>query len=189
MKEKSVFKMIIPSYGNMLLGGILCFFVAVSLSMLNFLPMVLINILLFIFLIPLYSMLIYSPIWTEADRNRNMVQFGHLEEDKFKGLKIGIFLIIPYLIANLVLTLSWCKVIPDIYPIYKIFNSHLWPLMNILNFNASVEKMNIFSIMICWLTSFYPLIVSVIAYFLGFKGISVSEKLIYKNKPRKKRRY
>ena len=78
MKEKSVFKMIISSYGNMLLGGILCFFVAVSLSMLNFLPMVLINILLFIFLIPLYSMLIYSPIWTEADRNRNMVQFGHL---------------------------------------------------------------------------------------------------------------
>ena len=98
----------------MLLGGILCFFVAVSLSMLNFLPMVLINILLFIFLIPLYSMLIYSPIWTEADRNRNMVQFGHLEEDKFKGLKIGIVLIIPYLIANLILTLSWCKVIPDI---------------------------------------------------------------------------
>lgn len=184
-----MFKMVLSSYGNMLLGGILSFFVAVSLSMLNFFPMALINVLLFVFLIPLYSMLIYSPIWTEADRNRNMVQFGHLEEDKLKGLKIGAFLTIPYLIANLVLTLSWCKVIPDLYPIYKIFNSHLWPLMNILNFSANVEKMNLLSIIICWLTSLYPLVVSVVAYALGFKGISVTEKLIYKNKPHKKKRY
>jgi len=114
--------------------------------------------------------------------------------DKYKGLKIGLFLMIPYFIENVFLTLSWAKVIPDIFWIYKILNSHLWPIMTWLNPIQegnwiSINNMSVLSLIICWIFMFYPLIISVIAYFLGYKGISVSEKLIYKNKPRKKRHY
>jgi len=177
----------------MLLAGVLCLIVSISIAVFQ-LPMIVIELITLVLIVPLYIALLYSPIWTEGDRNRNMVQFGHLVWDKYKGLKIGLFLMIPYFIENVFLTLSWAKVIPDIFWIYKILNSHLWPIMTWLNPIQegnwiSINNMSVLSLIICWIFMFYPLIISVIAYFLGYKGISVSEKLIYKNKPRKKRHY
>ncbi len=175
----------------MLIAALLCVIVAFSVTAFSF-PMWAINLILFIFLIPLYVSLIYSPIWTEGDRNRNMVQFGHIERDKFKGLKIGLLLTIPYLLLNLMLTLSTCGVLPDLFWLYKILNAHLWPLLNILNpirEGMSAATMSVPALIVCWLTSLYPTVISVVAYALGYKGIMVVEKLIYKNKPHKRRRY
>lgn len=192
MKRKSNLKMVLGGYGNCALAAVLCLIVSVSVSMIS-LPDVIRYLILLITLIPLYVALIYSPIWTEGDRNRNMVQFGHLEKDICRGVKIGAFLTIPYLIEDVFLTLSWAKVIPNIYWLYKLLNAHIWPVLDWVNpikeSGVVASDMSLAGLIVCWLLALYPMLVSSVAYILGYKGISVSEKLIYKNKPRKKRRY
>lgn len=185
--------MTLSGYGAMLIAALLCLIVSFSVTAFS-IPMWALNLILFILVVPLYVSLIYSPIWTEGDRNRNMVQFGHIQRDKWKGLKIGLLLTIPYLLLNLMLTLSKCGVLPDLFWLYKLLNAHIWPLINILNpvdtgAKISSATMSVPALIVCWLTSFYPTIISVVAYALGYKGVMVVEKLIYKNKPRKKRRY
>ena len=187
MKEKSIVRLVFSTYGNMLLAGILCLIVTFSIA--TFISQPLLNIIDMIFVVPLYIMLLYMPIWTEGDRNRNMVQFGHLEKDMTKGLKIGLFLPLPYFIWNLLLTLSKAGIIFDFLPLYKILNAHVWPFVNWLAPTTSVANVSIGALIGCWLLSFYPLVVVTVAYILGYKAFSVSEKLIYKNKPHKKRRY
>ncbi len=188
MKEKSIFRLALSSYGSFLIAILLCFILAISIAALDS-PTWAMNLILFVLMIPLYVVLIYNPIWTEGDRNRNMIQFGHIQYDKWKGLKVGLLMAIPYLLTNLMLTLSKFGVLPNLFWLYKILNAHLWPLLNILDPTALAADMTILGLVICWLTSFYPTIIAVVAYFLGYKGIMVMEKLIYKNKPRKKRRY
>ena len=188
MKEKSIVRLVFTSYGNMLLAGILCLIVTFSIAAFN-IPAWLMNVIVMVLVVPLYTALLYTPIWTEGDRNRNMVQFGHLEKDLTKGLKIGVFLPIPYLIWNLLLTFSKAGVLFDFLPLYKILNAHVWPFVTWLAPSPSVTGLSVGGLIGCWLLSFYPTIVSVVAYILGYKAISVSEKLIYKNKPRKKRHY
>ena len=184
--------MTLGAYGNMALAAVLCLILTVSVSMIS-ISAVVKNIMLLVVLVPLYVALLYSSFWTEGDRNRNMVQFGHLENDIYRGVKIGAFLIIPYVIEDVFLTLSWAKVIPNIFPIYKLLNAHIWPILEWVNplgdgvVNAS--DMSLIGLIICWLLALYPMLVTTVAYILGYKGISISEKLIYKNKPHKKRRY
>ena len=192
MKQKSILRLVLGSYGNMALGAVLCLIVAVSVAVFP-IPKLLLNLLTLLLVVPLYTALLYSPIWTEGDRNRNMVQFGHLEKDLYRGVRVGVFLCIPYVIEDVLLTLSWAKVIPNIFPIYKILNAHVWPILDWVNplgdglINAA--DMSLAGLIVCWLLALYPAVVSTVAYILGYRGISVSEKLIYKNKPRKRRRY
>lgn len=191
MKEKSILKLVLNGYGHMILAGIVCFVVSASIAMMDFSAIVN-DLLTLVLIIPVYIALLYPAIWTEGDRNRNMVQFGHLECDPYKGLKIGLFLAVPYLLQNVFLTLSWFKLIPNIFWLYKILNAHIWPILTWLNplvgdALVSTSNMPVYGLMICWLLSAYPVVISAVAYFLGFKGISVSEKLIYQSKPRKRR--
>ncbi len=192
MKKKSMLRLVLGSYGNMALATVLCLIVTVSVAVFP-IPKLLLGLLMLLLVLPLYTALLYSPVWTEGDRNRNMVQFGHLEKDIYRGVKIGAFLIIPYAIEDVFLTLSWAKVIPNIFPIYKLLNAHIWPILEWVNplgdgiVNAS--DMSLIGLIICWLLALYPMLVTTVAYILGYKGISISEKLIYKNKPHKKRRY
>ncbi len=191
MKEQPIWKMAFRSYGNMLLAGVLCFIVTVSVAVFD-LPGIANDLLLLLLLLPIYISLVYTPIWNEGDRNRNMVQFGHLTYDRYKGLKIGILLMLPYLIENVLLTLCWVKVIPDFYWLYKTLNAHIWPILTWINpigeeAVISVSGLHFFELLLCWLLAAYPLVISVIAYRLGYKGVLLTERLVYKNNSGKKR--
>lgn len=191
MKKKSMLRLVLGSYGNMALAMVLCLIVVVSVSVFP-IPKFLLSLLMLLLVLPLYTALLYSPVWTEGDRNRNMVQFGHLEKDIYRGVKIGAFLIIPYAIEDVFLTLSWAKVIPNIFPIYKLLKpifGRFWKGQSIRRGIVNASDMSLIGLIICWLLALYPMLVTTVAYILGYKGISISEKLIYKNKPHKKRRY
>lgn len=187
MKEKSIWKLALGGYGNMLLAEVFCLILVVAIVTFNPGNFIL-NLILLVLTVPLYILLIYGPIWTEGDRNRNMVQFGHLEKDMTKGLKIGLLLAVPYLIWNVLLTLSKLGVMIDIFAIYRLCNAHIWPLLSWINPEVEIAALPVWGLVLCWIASFYPTVVAVIAYFLGYKGVSVWEKVLYKNKPHHKRR-
>ncbi len=188
MKEKSILKMILHGYAYLFLGGLLCLIVAISISVFG-LPGILRDLLTLCCVVPLYIMLLHSLFWTEGDRNRNMVGFGHIKEDRAKGFKVGLFLTLPYLLENVMLTLSRTKVIPDFYWLYKLLNAHIWPILNFFLPPESkvigATSLSIGGLIVCWLFTLYPLVIATASYILGYHGISVVQKLVYKNKPRK----
>ncbi len=135
--------------------------------------------ILFIFL----SMM-YSPLWYEGDRDKNLVQFGHIKEDKLRGLRVGLLLMIPFLLSNILMVMAKCEVfISSAYwAVYKIINIYVWPLSNLLApqiFDAPDVPWS--TIGICASIMLIIPLTTTVAYLLGYYRVSVSSKLIYKN--------
>ena len=57
--------------------------------------------------IPVYIVIIYVFCWGVAERERNMVLYGHMEEDRSRGLRSGIFAAIPVAFFSIV-TMIFC---------------------------------------------------------------------------------
>lgn len=69
-----------------------------------------------------YTSMLYSACWNIAERDRNLVKFGHMEEDKMRGLKAGIYSTIPLFIFTVIAIFeSYTGVFPDfVLPVYRI---------------------------------------------------------------------
>lgn len=130
----------------------------------------------------LFMFFLYCPVWVDADKDRNMANHGKIIFDKFKGIKAGLIIAIPFVILNLLLVLSWLKIIPNFFALYKVINSFFWPLLHILAPNTgSVESLNLFDIIIINLLPLYIPIVTSIGYYCGYKNISLKNKIVYVN--------
>ncbi len=153
-------------------------------SMILFMENVYLTVILQIICFILVFFLIYCPLWTEGnkDKNKNLFKKDNIIFDKFKGFKIGLYISIPYFIFNIFLILSRLGIIPNILVLYKIVNSHIWPIIQILSPNNSdIMRLNVLDMIIINLLPLIFIIISTIGYVLGFKGISLKQKIIYKN--------
>ena len=134
----------------------------------------------------------YSILWAQGDRDKNSVNFGHMSEDKLRGLKVGLMAEIPYFFTYFLLLLSRLVVFfPNYIGIYRLFNLPFLPLFNRIIGGAGVTA----TAQVSWLGMLWLLLLLAVvpavchlAYFLGYKQISISEKLIYVNPEKKKRR-
>lgn len=150
-----------------------------------------VNILAQVLMIILLFSMPYAKIWPQGDRDCNSVNFGHMDKDMLRGLKIGLMAGIPSFIFYFILLI--CKIgkmLPDYYSLYRYLNISFLPLLNM------IQKENV------WLTGEVPWSILLIllltltvvpfscfiAYILGFKQISVSEKIMYVNPDKKKKR-
>lgn len=64
------------------------------------------NVLSSILMLLLLAAFPYSIVWSKGDRDKNSVNFGHMQEDKLRGLKVGLMAAIPSAIGYIVLVLS-----------------------------------------------------------------------------------
>lgn len=126
----------------------------------------------------------YSPIWEEGNKDINRVNMGIKKENKFMGLWAGLIASIPSLAVYVTLWLSHLKILStEFLSVFRFFNSHFYGFISFVYGNAtntaelSVSKLLLLSVTV-WLL---PL-VSSIAYFVGYKDIRISEKLIYVKK-------
>lgn len=146
-----------------------------------------------VFMLTLFLSFPYSILWEQGDKDANYVKFGHIEEDKLRGLKIGAIAALPSLIPFVFLVLSKLAVIPQKYfLLYRVLNLTFWPLINLMvggAANALVPSNYSWPVIIALLLvqGLLPLIAHV-AYLLGYNHISLSEKLIYKSISKKKKR-
>ena len=150
------------------------------------------NIIALFFTLTLFLALPYSALWTQGDKDANHVQFGHMERDNLRGLKIGAIASLPSLISFALLVMCKLSILGNgALVIYKFANTTFWPLLNLLAsdmaLSNNIENVSYLTVAIMLLVQVLPALICHISYTLGYKHISISEKLIYKN-PNKKRR-
>lgn len=125
--------------------------------------------------------LIYSTGWREGNKDPNKIKYGHMKKFMAKGFVAGAFSTIPYIIYTTVFLLvnAYAKgsmTSMTIGAIYRALNmqyivfSDTW-----LNYPA-----------VCYsLLLIYP-IAAGIGYIMGFRGIVLISRLVYKKKPASK---
>lgn len=127
---------------------------------------------------------IYPEIWNIGTKDSNLVKFKHKASDKLKGFKIGAIAVIPSYLLLLLIAVFKVGVMPG-FPIalYKFLNSSFYSFIEVIAGSAAnVGGMAAWRLVILFIL---PLIIPAaagIAYVLGFKNISVGEKLVYKKK-------
>ena len=145
------------------------------------------QVLMFILL----AALPYSKLWEQGDKDSNSVQFGHMQEDKLRGLKVGLMAGIPSYLLYVVLILSKLGLVyPRFIFIYRLLNFSFLPLMNRLTGTAIQATMDVSwpAIIALVLTVVVVPIICWLGYLLGYKHISLSEKFVYVNPQKKKKR-
>lgn len=151
------------------------------------------NLLSQLFMLILYCALIYSKLWMLGDRDINAVNFGRMEPDKLRGLRIGLLAAIPSFVFYLLLVLSKLKIFTEKYLfVYRFLNITFMPILQSLTGQGkSISEISWLSILAILLTVGVMPLVCFGAYLLGYNHISLSEKIIYvnPNKKKKKRRY
>ncbi len=126
----------------------------------------------------------YNPIWEMANKDINRVNMGMKKENKLTGLFAGLIACLPSLAVYITLWLSHLKILStEFLSVFRFFNSHFYGFISFVYGNAqntaelSVSKLLLLSVTV-WLL---PL-VSSIAYYVGYKDIRISEKLVYVKK-------
>ncbi|MEE1239058.1 MAG: hypothetical protein UHO61_03945 [Acutalibacteraceae bacterium] len=127
---------------------------------------------------------IYSDLWKNGTGDSNLVKFEHKKEDKLKGVKIGALATIPNYLFLIYLVIAKLGLSPDFsLVLYKFLNSSVYSFVELIFGKAiTVSQLAVWQFVLLFLL---PLLIPAIAgvsYILGYKNISISEKLVYKNK-------
>lgn len=136
-----------------------------------------------LFTLSLAGTLIYSSVWKEGNKDLNLMRFNRISEDKYKGLKIGFVASAPYLLMLLVLLIgknSFAKTMPII--LYKWLNSSFYSIIDIIcGKTIAFGNLEIWRFILLFLVQLILPAFCAFAYYIGYKDILISEKLIYKN--------
>lgn len=149
------------------------------------------DILSEVLMLCLLAALPYSIVWAQGDRDKNKVQFGHMQEDKLRGLKIGLMAGIPSYIGYILLLLSKLNVLlPGYFYAYRLLNMPFLPILNRLAGTdiTSTAQISWPAILAMLMVVVFVPLVCTIGYALGYKQISLSERFIYVNPNGKKKR-
>ncbi len=125
---------------------------------------------------------IYPNLWHIGTKDSNLVNFKHKKEDLLKGLKIGLIASAPSIIFMLLLTLLPIKFATH-FPvsIYKLCNSSLYSFISLATGgNTTMGALSLLQVVSLFFILLIPVAICTLAYLLGAKNISISEKFIYK---------
>ncbi|MEE0809009.1 MAG: hypothetical protein U0L84_06610 [Acutalibacteraceae bacterium] len=133
-----------------------------------------------IFCILILAAFVYSPVYELGFKESNLVRFKHAEQDLLRGLKIGIiadgFFILTYI--GLIIAKFAAPDMP--ISIYKLVNSYAYSIIEVIGGNAKVGELSLIKVALLALPLLIVPAIATVGYILGYKGISISEKLIYK---------
>lgn len=127
----------------------------------------------------------YGTLWDLGSRDENQVLYGHRQRDAWRGTKIGLLATIPAAVLYLGLWIGKLGLLPDWYlSVYRIVSISYLPYINafiskeILTASA-ISCLDMLGIAV---TLLYIPAICAIGYALGYKGISINEKVTYKKK-------
>lgn len=136
------------------------------------------------FLIMLVGVFIYNNLWNLGHKDKNAVNHGQQDEDKFKGLKIGSIAIIPSVVLLTILTIGKETFAKNIsIASYGFLNTYLYEaILLVSNGGGLFSKLDIWQIVAFYAMFIIIPIIAQVAYILGYKDIVISERLTYKKK-------
>lgn len=128
----------------------------------------------------------YSPLWNLGIKDNNAVKFGRSAEDKMRGFKIGLMTGVPYFIMCLVmLVLKFIPAVSVPSGLVGFLNAPFYTFIMLMLKGETIAECSVLSILGLLLIGLIMPIISHIAYNIGYKDISLEEKIFYKNKKEK----
>ena len=201
MNKESV-KLAAKIYGRTAFSGVLCFFIYLSLSviatatagktpegevkMVSAGVLLAVNIVALLFQGLLFCSMVYATMWTRGDKDNNAVRFKRMQEDKLKGLKIGLVAAIPSILSYVLLIAEKCfHFYPGYAALYRLLQMAFYPIV-IWAFGSNVTlttaQISWGSIALAGVPILILPIVAAVAYWLGYSEISLGERLVYSKK-------
>ncbi len=135
----------------------------------------------------LIASFIYPNFWSMGTKDSNLVHFKHKKEDKLKGLKCGLIAVAPallFIIFILITKNTICAKLPVV--LYKFLNSSYYSVIEVVvGKSATFGELSVLRMIPLFLIQLFVPLVSLTAYLLGYKNISIGEKFIYKKSKKK----
>ncbi len=127
-------------------------------------------------------MFIYPSFWTKGTKDSNLVSFKHKRSDILKGVKAGFLAIIPSILFYIYIFTTKNSASAELSAnIFKFLNAPYYSVCEILFKDAGrLADISILHLFIVFSLCLSIPLISGIGYYLGFKNISLGEKLIYK---------
>ena len=132
-----------------------------------------------LFGIVVYCITIYTASWATGERDRNLVLYGHMHEDKLRGLKAGLCAVCPMLICTLLLIFNvYASFLPNWFLVcYRLI---FLPFAFIVNWMTAHPALAFLGILVCAVCP----AAAAYGYYNGRNLNQVLPKILYKQKPR-----
>ena len=129
---------------------------------------------------------IYGKLWKCGNRDFEAVRLHGVKISKLKGLYIGILANLPMLIFSIFAVAAQNKIKLPV-SLFAFANSYMFEILTAINRGiVYFADANVWRIIIYFATLLFVPAVSAVSYYIGFKDIVISDKLIYKNTKKKK---
>ena len=131
--------------------------------------------------VPAYCFSIYQNNWATALRDRNLVQYGHIRENRKRGFLSGILAALPLFIYTMIAIVYIYRLGPECYEfgIYKICAAPYILFSNFLNSRAPYLML---------LYSLCSPVFAALGYHNGYKEYRIWDHILYEDgvKPKRK---
>ncbi len=127
---------------------------------------------------------VYNMFWTRGDKDANLATFGHTVLDKYRGIKLGLLIELPFAMSYLLLLAD--KIFglfsSSLYLfIYRLLNYNMYQIIELATKGAqNAQELPIWSFLLLLVTLVPIPAISALGYYLGTKDISIKEKIMYK---------
>ncbi len=128
--------------------------------------------------------ILYGTLWEIGNKDISAVKFSRAKENKLRGLVIGSIATAPSLAVYVLLLLSSFKILsPAFLSTYRLLNSHFHSVLTWIYGGAqNASELSVVQLLLCFLLVLYLPVVSMLAYYLGYKDIKLLEKAVFKKK-------
>lgn len=135
-----------------------------------------------IFTLLIFASFPYNMLWNVGSKERNYVNFERLDKDILFGLKVGAVATIPSAVLYVLLILGKFGVLSDaIIRWHRIINTPFIPYIDAVEGGVkAATELSFGSLLAVAVPLFFVPLVCMVGYVLGYRQISVRERLIYK---------
>ena len=144
------------------------------------------NLVALVLQVVLFALIVYTKVWDLGDKNANSANFGHMTGNPLRGLTLGLLASIPSIISFLALIADKLLGFWDgMATAYRICHTALYPVIVwSMGSLVSVTTADISwgGIFCAGLPILFMPVVATVAYYLGYRHISLREKIVFVNK-------
>ncbi len=135
-----------------------------------------------VFMLLIFAIFPYNILWNIGSHDENHVQLGRMDEDLVFGLKVGVVATLPSTALYLLLVLGKFAAFPGvILKWHRLMNTPFIPYVDAVEMGAkTATELSFGSLLAVGLTLLFVPFVCWLGYYLGYRHISIREKMVYK---------
>ena len=148
-----------------------------------------VSVLSSVFTLLIFGLFPYNILWNMGSHDDNYVQLGRMDKDIHFGLKVGAVASVPSAVLYLLLILGKLGMVPGvILKWHRLINTPFIPYLDAVEMGAkTATELSVGSLLAVGATLLFVPLIGWLAYYLGYRQISIREKMVYKKNPPKGR--